>query len=505
MERVATGEAVLAVQGLAKYYPGTTALDDVSLTVHAGEVRALLGKNGAGKSTLVKILSGVVQPDRGKVLVDGRPVTLSLPAKAREEGIVTVHQDLGILPDLSIAENLFVGGRNRLGIVRQGTRTQGAKRLLARVGSDLDPRTRAGDLSPHNQQLVAIARALGDDPRVLILDEPTSALHSSEVDRLLALVRALAAEGTAIIYISHRLDEIPRVANSVTVLRDGRQIATTLWDETDIDTVVAQMLGRTLERESARPNRTGDASPGPEALTLRDVTTTKLRRLNLTVHRGEIVGLWGMPGCGRSEVFHVCFGLRKGHRGVVTVDGELLKRDTPAARIGAGMGFSPDDRKRYGLVNGMTVAENLVLACPKLVSRWGVISQRRQRRLAQTEVVRLGIKTASLRVSVGALSGGNQQKLVVGRWLASSSRVLLLDEPTKGVDVGAKAELYRVLCDLREGGLAVLVAPTEVEELFVACDRILVMRDGQIVLETTPSRTTPETLMAVAMGGDERR
>ncbi len=489
---------VLEVRGLGKRYPGTVALRALDFTLREGEVSALLGKNGAGKSTFVEILSGTIEPDQGEVLLDGKTLSLRSPVQAHQAGIATVHQEFSHFPDLRVVENITLGRFARFGIVERRRQREVAADALSRLRVQIDLDARMVDLSPRDQQLVAIARAVSYQPRVLILDEPTSALSAGEIDHLLDLVSHLADEGVAVIYVSHRLDEIPRIADSVTVLRDGEHIATVQIADAPPQRIVEMMLGRALLR-----------APEPKACRT-DVVAMSVRGLTapprvvdatFDLREGEILGLWGTPGSGRTELLRAIFGLDGPVGGTVAIHGvEMTGRD-PRRMISHGVGLSPDDRKRNGVVLDLGVGENLVMASYPQVSRAGVLSRSRVQAIAAEQVARLAIKVSSIDSLVRQLSGGNQQKVVVGKWLAAGVRVLLMDEPTKGIDVEAKAALYVLLRELAAGGVAVLLAPTELEELFGTCDRILVMRRGQIVSDVAIEDANAAVLMAHAMGG----
>jgi ABC-type sugar transport system ATPase subunit len=487
----------LEVEALLKVYPGTVALRELDFRLEAGEVRALLGKNGAGKSTFVEILSGTVRPDGGTIRVAGREVVIGDPVQARAQGISTVHQEPQLFPDLSVRENITIGRCARWGVISRQEQDRVALAALAQMDTHVDLDARVSRLSTRDQQLVAIAKALSFGPRVLILDEPTSALVAEDVDTLLALVRRLAAQGVAVIYVSHRLDEIPRVADSVSVLRNGEHVGTLGIRETSPAHIVEMMVGRSLGLATHTESVAG------EVIALRTVAlrTTRHPHLDLTLRRGEIVGLWGMPGSGRSELMRAVYGLDPIQDGRVEVEGEVVQAPSPERLIARGVGFSPDDRKRDGLVMALSVGENLVLASLGKVSRLGVIKAPTARALADEQVERLGIKASSERANVRELSGGNQQKVVVGKWLAAGVRVLMLDEPTKGIDVEARAALYSLLKELARAGVAVLMAPTELEELFVACDRIVVLRDGETVSDRPVAECDPASVMSLAMRG----
>jgi len=489
---------VLRVRGLRKTYPGTIALKGLDFDLQAGEVRALLGKNGAGKSTFVEILSGTIRPDAGDVQIDGRSVTLGSPTQARDEGISTVHQDLSLFPELSARENITIGRCSRYGVISFRQQKLEADAALEQMGSMIDLNARVASLSARDQQLTAIAKALSYRPRVLILDEPTSALPSEEVGQLIALVRRLADRGVAVIYVSHRLDEIPRVAHSVTVLRDGSLVDTLDIRQTTQSNIVEMMLGTELAQSEKPLSRAKDGS----SMSVSQISGGKLHDISFQLHEGEILGLWGAPGSGRTELLRAIYGLDPITGGAVTFGESAFLHVNPGELIRRGVGFSPDDRKRDGLVLSLSVAENISLACLREVSRGGVIQSRELEQVAKKQVEQLAIKISSLAAPVRSLSGGNQQKVVVGKLLAAHARVLLLDEPTKGIDVEAKSGLYALLRALAERGASVIIAPTELEELFLVCDRILVLRQGRMICEMTIHDANPQKIMHLALTGE---
>ncbi|MGP4109464.1 sugar ABC transporter ATP-binding protein [Streptomyces sp. 4N509B] len=528
--------ARLQVRGVRKSYPGVQALRGVDLSLAPGEVRALLGGNGAGKSTLVKILSGAVRPDAGRVRLDGEDVTLPNPAVARDKGIATVHQELSIVPGLSVAENMLLGRWRSVGargpLIRPKAMRRHAARYLGELGVALDPSVRAGTLSLAEQQAVEIARALSHGTRVLILDEPTSSLAAAEVDALLTRVRRMAAAGLSVVYVSHRMDEIPRVADSVTVLRDGREVTTLPMARTSTAQVVGLMTGgrvnglaggRVSRPDGAPADTPADGPDGPDGAVpgrARGERTTRDDRVVLSVaglscagrltdvsfdlREGEILGIAGLLGSGRTELLRCLFGLTPRAAGSVTLDGRPFAPRGPGQAIRAGLGYAPEDRKKEGLALGMSVSTNLVAASLTGLRSHGLLSRRLERRHASASCDRLSIRTPSLHTPVGTLSGGNQQKVVFGRLLNAGTRVLLLDEPTRGVDAAAKEQMYRFLGDLAAEGVSVLAVSSELEELFAFCDRLLVMRDGRVVAESPAADTDPSSVMALAMGGDPR-
>jgi len=496
------GAAAIEATALRKSYPGVQALQGVDFRVAAGEVRALLGKNGAGKSTLVKILSGAETPDAGALRLSGRTVDTFTPRHANALGVATVHQELSLVPELSVAENILLGRWRSHGrgwfIDQQALRRQAAA-VLAELGVQIDPAAKVCKLSIAQQQLVEIARGLSLEPRVLILDEPTSSLPSSEVEILLRAIRVLSGRGVAVVYVSHRMDEIQRLAHSVTVLRDGRHIDTLPIADAPTAAIVRLMTG--AAGVAAQPVRAPRA-PGVVALKVSALATaTKLKGLSFEVRAGEIVGLAGLLGSGRTELLRAIYGLDAATAGRVEIFGKPSAGRSPRAMIRQGVGLAPEDRKKEGLVLGMSISNNLVLSAMHKVVHRAMLSHRRQSQLAHRAAARMSVKLASLADPVRSLSGGNQQKVVLGKCLNADVKLFLLDEPTRGVDIDAKRQIYELIEQLAAQGTAVLVASSEMEELMLLCDRLLLMKDGEIVGERQVAQTDLAEVMAVAMGG----
>ena len=497
-----SSDPILDAQGVHKRYGGVHALRGARLTVYPGEVHALLGENGSGKSTLLKILSGQVQPDSGEIEFAGQPTSFRDPTDALRQGIATVTQETTLAPDLSIAENIFLGHR----MVRRGrlidwraTRRR-AREALGRLDLDLDPGMPVRRLRPDQQQMVEIARALSIDARVLILDEPTSSLTEDEVEALFGLVRRLRGEGVATIFVSHRLGELFALADRVTVLRDGHTVGGGMVADFDRPRLIALMVGRELENFDATHD--GASDDGDAVLRVRGFSLPgTFEDVSLDVAPGEVVGLAGLVGAGRSELLEALFGLRRAH-GRVEVAGRSALFRSPRAAISAGVGFVPADRKLQGLVQQMSVRDNLMMAASSRTGRY-----RMPRKVVETELVRSLITDMAIRahapgVPVSTLSGGNQQKVVLGKWLATQPQVLMLDEPTRGVDVGAKAEIYKLLGDAAQRGLGILVSSSEIPELQVLCDRIIVMFRGRAVMSLTREEAT-EARIAHFAGGHQ--
>ena len=473
----------LEFRQITKRFPGVLALDGVSLTVERGTCHALIGENGAGKSTLGKILAGVYTADSGQIFIDGRPVAPTTPLAARELGIAMVHQELAFCPNLSVAENLCLGDLpRRRGFIDRSALRARARALLAAVGADIDPDIPIGTLSTGREQLVQIAAAVGTGAQIIVMDEPTSSLSAAETADLFRLVRELKARGLTLIYVSHRLEELFALCDHITVLRDGRHIATEAITSTTPARVVTQMIGRELRAHT------------PVHLA-RDV-----RGIDLEVRAGEIVGLAGIVGAGRSEVVQALFGLDPAATGEVRINDRPLALGSIEQALAAGLGLVPEDRKRQGLVLGLNCRENTALAALPLLTRFGFVRRAAEATLTARYATRLRVKTPSMEAITAGLSGGNQQKIALAKWLARDCDVLLIDEPTRGVDVGAKAEIYQLLDELACEGKALLVVSSELPELIGLCRRILVMRQGALAGELPRAAFSEAALMQLMAG-----
>ncbi|MEU1537828.1 sugar ABC transporter ATP-binding protein [Actinacidiphila glaucinigra] len=490
---------VLALEGVSKSFGAVRALRGVSLRLHAGEAHALAGENGAGKSTLIKTLAGVHRPDTGTVLLDGRPVEFHGPGDARDAGVAVIYQEPTLFPDLSVAENIFVGRQPRrsLGRVDHKAVREAAADLFRRLGVDLDPEQPARGLSIADQQLVEIAKALSFDARVLIMDEPTAALTGSEVSRLFGVVKSLREQGAAVLFISHRLEEIFALCQRVTTLRDGAWIASEPLDGLTEDDLVRRMVGRDLDELYPKQ----DAEIGEVALSVRRLTREGVfTDVSFEVRRGEIVGLAGLVGAGRSEVARAIFGVDRRDAGEVVVDGKPLRGGAPSLAMAAGIALVPEDRRAQGLVMEMSIERNIGLTGFPATTKGGLMSRRAERSRALDWAVRLQVKYARLADVVGTLSGGNQQKVVLAKWLATAPEVLIVDEPTRGIDVGTKAEVHRLLSRLAAEGVAVLMISSDLPEILGMADRVLVMHEGRLTAEIPRSEATEESVMAAATG-----
>jgi ribose transport system ATP-binding protein len=494
-------EPVLEASDISKRFPGVHALDEVSLTVMPGEVHAVIGENGAGKSTLMKILAGAQEPDSGSIMIDGSPVTIPGPREAHDLGIITIYQELSLINALSVGENIFLGDLPTRGGAAWNVDWPEVWRrsdeLLERVGLRIRSQTMVRDLSVAQKQMVEIARALARNVRVLILDEPTSSLTDRETERLFEIIASLRERGVGIIYISHRLEEVFRIAQQVTVLRDGKLVGTLPTTEATEDRLVRMMVGRDLSRLFTQAR----ATDAPVRLAARGVSRGKvLNDVDLEVRSGEIVGLAGLVGAGRTELVRCLFGADRLDRGEILLDGKPVKIRTPGDAVDLGIALVPEDRKLQALILGMGVRENLSLpVLDRLGSRY-IPSRSQERSLVREYIGNLSIRTPHMEQRVGALSGGNQQKVVIARWLATKPKVLILDEPTRGIDVGAKAEVHALIARLAESGVAILMVSSELPEILGMSHRILVMRGGRIVAEMPRSEATEESIMAAATG-----
>jgi L-arabinose transport system ATP-binding protein len=493
------GAPALEARGVSKRFGVVRALDDVTLSVRPGEILALVGENGAGKSTLIRIFEGVFPPDEGELLAGGVRQTLRSPSDAHALGVRVIHQEPDIIPDLSIAENLFLGDfRRTLGLFLD--RADLARRTLAMLAEfglekDLAPWMRAGEASPAQRQLMEIMRALRGGLRVLALDEPTSSLTEEETQRLFGIVRSLRDDGVAIIYISHRMREVRNLADRTAVLRDGRLIEQRPTAEFPEAEIVQAMVGRPIaDLFDRQARRRGDV-----VLSVRGLTTKRVKDVSFDIHSGEVVGLAGLMGAGRSEAAEAIFGHDRALAGSVSVGGRAIRLRSPADAINAGIGLAPEDRKSQALLLLRSVKDNISLTVPDLISRWSFLDFAAERRLAGGLADRLRIKTANIDASVSSLSGGNQQKVVLGRWLARRPKVLILDEPTRGIDVGAKAEIYRLIAELAAQGIALMVISSEMPELLGLADRVLVMAGGRIVAEFGRDEASEERILSLAM------
>ena len=491
----------LQMQGISKSYDGTQALREVDFSAAPGEVHAIAGENGAGKSTLVKILSGAVRRDAGEILIGGRPAVLDTPLHAHHAGIRAVYQEFSLVPHLTVTENILMGqmptGRLEWWVDWPGAHRR-AQEILDEIGfTGIDVRTPVSRISVSHQQMVEIAKAVAEKPRILILDEPSAVLSQEELNRLFALMRKLKEESTLILYISHRLDEVFEVVDRITVLKDGELVGTVSPRETDQGELIKMMVGRTLGE--FYPDR--HAKPGEEVLSVKDLSREdSFEDVSFSLARGEILGLFGLVGSGRTQVAKCIFGAELPTSGEIYLEGRLIRPKSPHDVVKAGVALLTEDRKRDGLVLSCPIRDNVGLATMDQVSQWGLLNRRQQDAQVRAEVQKLNIRPPQIGRLVRTLSGGNQQKVALAKWLLSQAKVLILDEPTRGVDVATKVEIYHIIGDLADRGIGILLISSELPEILGMCDRALVMREGRMVGEFTRTEASEESLLASAAG-----
>ncbi|MEU5873457.1 sugar ABC transporter ATP-binding protein [Glycomyces sp. NPDC047369] len=489
----------VSLKGVAKSFGAVRALRGADLDLYAGEAHALVGENGAGKSTLIKILAGLYRPDAGTVELDGEPVAFADTAAAMDAGIAVIYQEPALFGDLSVAENLFIGRqpKGRFGLIDRAAMNRDAAALFARLGVPIEPDRPAKGLSIADQQLVEIAKAISRSARVLVMDEPTAALSGVEVERLFGVVRALREDGAAVLFISHRFDEVEALCQRVTVMRDGAHVSTDLLADVTVEELVRRMVGRELGAMFPKQ----DVAPGAVVLEVAGLTREGLcRDVSFTVRAGEIVALAGLVGAGRSEVVQAVFGIEPRDAGTVRVDGRELPAGSARAAMRAGVALVPEDRRQQGLLLDLSVLRNATITRRNRLSRFGFLIGGAERRAAADWSARLNVKFGDLADAAGTLSGGNQQKVVLAKWLATGPKVLIVDEPTRGIDVGTKAEVHRLLSSLAAEGVAVLMVSSELLEVLGMADRVLVMREGRIAGELGRDEATEESVMVLATG-----
>jgi len=490
------------MKGIKKAFHHHLVLDGVDFEVCAGEVHALMGENGAGKSTLIKILTGIYEKDAGTITVGGRDVHYRHPKEAERDGIVFIHQELNIIPTLTVAENMFLGREQTIGKtgwIRQKEMANEAKRYLKKLGMDIDPNEMAGHLSVGKQQIIEIARALSTSAKCLIMDEPTAALTDREIQTLFTVIHTLKQQGVAIVYISHRMEEIFTICDRISVLRDGQFIGTKRIRETTFDEIVHMMVGRQIgERFPTRNVRIGEERLRVEGLTQKGV----FHNVSFAVHAGEILGVAGLMGAGRTEIMEAIFGMRKLDAGAMYLNQQPVTISSPRQAVEQGIAFITEDRKEKGLILQMSVRENLTLPKSEQLAKIGFIDAKKENELVHSLVERLRIKAASAEIEVKALSGGNQQKVVFGKWLAMNPSILILDEPTRGVDVGAKKEIYEIMNELVAQGVAIIMVSSELPEVLGMSDRVMVVHEGRVTAIFQNDNIDQETIMRAATGGD---
>ena len=490
---------LLELRGICKHFPGVKALDGVELALRPGRVTALVGENGAGKSTLVKILTGIYRPDAGEILIGGERIAFAGPEAAQAARITAIHQETVLFDELTVAENIYLGHapRTRFGLVDWPAIRARSAALLYGIDAPIRPSTRLKDLSIAQRHLVAIARALSVDSEIVIMDEPTAALSHKEVEDLFRVVERLKGQGKAILFISHKFEELDRVADDYAVFRDGRTVGAGRMEDVDHATLVRMMVGRSVDQVFPK----GESDIGAEVLAVSGYShPTEFDDISFTLRRGEILGVYGLVGAGRSELCQSLFGVTAPSRGTVALDGRALRIRSTADAIRAGLVYVPEERGRHGAVLAMPIVENATLGCLGAVSRRGFIRAAEEFALARHYAERFDLRAASLSQPVGTLSGGNQQKVVIGKWLATRPKVIVLDEPTKGIDIGSKAAVHGLVADLARQGLAVLMVSSELPEILGMADRVMVMREGRMAGTFDRHGLTPETLVAAATG-----
>ena len=491
-------EFIVKMDHISKTFPGVKALDDVSFSLRSGEVMALLGENGAGKSTLMKILSGVYTRDEGALEVFGQIIADQLtPKKAQELGIAIIHQELNMCAHLTVAENIFLGReKTRLTILSQQEMNREAKKILDELRIDINPTTIISDLPVSKQQMVEIAKALSTNAKILIMDEPTSALTSKEIDELFRIIRQLRDQGKGIVYISHRLEELSHIVDSVTIMRDGRFILATKFSDITMQEIISNMVGREIKEKFPRV----ECPRGKKLLEIRNLNAgSAVRDINLDVYAGEIVGIAGLMGAGRTETTRAIFGADPKQSGQIILNGEELKISGPLDAIRHGLVLAPEDRKKDGLCTKLSIRENIALPnLDAICTKLGVINKKTEHRIVKEAVKNFNIKMSSAEADAGSLSGGNQQKVVVGKWLARNSKVVIFDEPTRGIDVAAKVEIYNLMNQLKLQGIGVLFVSSEMPEILGISDRIIVMCDGRITGELDAKTATQSKILELA-------
>ena len=498
------GDVIVSMEHITKEFPGVKALDDVKFNLRAGEVMALLGENGAGKSTLMKILSGVYSLDQGSLKIFGKDYSSLTPSSAREAGVAIIHQELNMCKDLTVAQNMFLGREERKGFVLNNSNMEDiARKYLGELGVDISPDEIVGELPVSKQQMIEIAKALSINAKILIMDEPTSSLTAKEIEELFRIIRQLKADGCGIVYISHRLEELKAIVDRVTIMRDGQYITDGNFKDMTMDQIIANMVGREIKEQFPRVS----CPKGKKVFEVRNLNAGHLvRDINFSLYEGEIVGFAGLMGAGRTETTRAIFGVDPKTGGEIFLDGKEVKISCPMDAIKAGIVLAPEDRKKDGLCTKLSIRHNLALPNLDLIcSKLGVISRKQEDDLCEKAVKDLLIKTPTVEVNAGNLSGGNQQKVVVGKWLARNSRVVIFDEPTRGIDVGAKVEIYNLMNQLKKQGIAVMFVSSEMPEVLGIADRVIVMCDGRITGEVIAKETTQNEVLKFATEFEQKK
>lgn len=496
-------EYMVELHGVTKRFPGVLALDKVDFNLKGGEVLALLGENGAGKSTLMKILSGVYTKDEGSIQIFGKEVEDMSPKKAQELGVAIIHQELNMCKHLTVAENIFLDREiTRYGVLADREMEKQAKEILDKLNIDISPKTMLGDLAVSKQQMVEIAKALSTKAKVLIMDEPTSALTSKEIDDLFRIIRKLKAEGCGIVYISHRLEELQHIVDRVMILRDGKYITSMNFKDTNLEEIISNMVGREIKEKFPRVS----CKKGKKILEVKNLNAGHMvRDISFDLYKGEIVGIAGLMGAGRTETTRAIFGVDAKESGEIYLEGKEVKIQKPMDAIKAGIVLAPEDRKKDGLCTKLSVRENIALSnLDFLCNKLGVVNEAKEEEMTDKTVEDLKIKLPSSEVNAGSLSGGNQQKVVVGKWLARNSKVVIFDEPTRGIDVSAKVEIYNLMNQLKLQGIGVLFVSSEMPEVIGISDRVIVMCDGKITGQLKTDEATQDIILKYATQFDKK-
>ncbi|NLF26566.1 MAG: sugar ABC transporter ATP-binding protein [Clostridiales bacterium] len=491
-------EVLLQMRGIQKYFPGVHALDDCRFELRSGEVHALVGENGAGKSTMMKVLTGVYQRDAGEILIDGKPAEIHNTRDAQALGISIIHQELNLMKDLTVAENIFIGREPKRGVMLDKKKqNRMAQELLSSLSIDIPPTTGVGKLTVAKQQMVEIAKALSfENTRILIMDEPSAALTETEIGELFRFIRELKARGVGIVYISHRMGELGQISDRITVLRDGQYIGTVATDDVTVDDIIRMMVGRVIYEQ---PKEKSNVPPGaPVVLEARDLRSREVKGVSFELKKGEILGFAGLMGAGRTETARLIVGADRRYSGEIYVNGKRADIKSPSDAVQAGIGYLSEDRKRYGLCLPLSVADNVALATLEDFTGAVVVNDRKVRQVAHEYRERISIKAPTVDTKVVSLSGGNQQKVVVAKWLVRNCDILIFDEPTRGIDVGAKSEIYKLMHQLVGEGKSIIMISSEMPELLRMSDRILVMCEGEKTGELDIQEATQEKIMALA-------
>lgn len=501
-----SADIVLEARAISKSFPGVRALDDVSLTLRRGRLTALLGENGAGKSTLMNIIAGVFSQDSGEITLEGELINFSCPRAARDAGIAMIYQELNLVSNMTIAENIFLGREplNALGLIDSAKMNRAAKKILQQLQLSVEPTTPLGQLRVGQQQLVEIAKAISCNARVLIMDEPTSAITAQEIEVLFNIIEQLKQQGVAIAYITHKFEELTRIGDDAIVMRDGKLIATTAINDLSRDEMVRLMVGRDIKTDTPRATTTSS----PEVLRVENLCLMHptrrqdflLKEVSFNAHGGEALGIFGLMGAGRTELLETIFGLHpQTSSGSIVINDKAVNIKSPTDAITHGIALAPEDRKREGVIMGMTVEENVSLACLQKFERWGLIDKHAEQKMSEAAIARFNVKTPSRKHLIRNLSGGNQQKIILGKWLAINPSILLLDEPTRGIDIHAKTEIYTMIHELGASGICVIVVSSELPEILTLADRIIVLSEGQKTAEFSRSNATAESIITAAL------